>query len=184
MTDLITFNNIAVLVVLLIAAVIDVRTTKIPNKLTFPAAAVGIIANGVIGGWWGALMAVAGWFLGVALMMILNPKGKMGFGDVKLMATVGAFLGWQGVLICFLYFSIVYGAVSIFKLVSSIPWKQIFTAIQTCGGNIELAMKSIDLASCLETAKSRMALAPVMAIGVLIAIVLMEPTKWFLGMTK
>jgi len=42
-----TFNQIAILLVVAVAAVIDVKTTKIPNVITFPAAAVAMTSPSI-----------------------------------------------------------------------------------------------------------------------------------------
>ncbi|MBX9695781.1 MAG: A24 family peptidase [Cyanobacteria bacterium] len=175
------FNHIAVLIIVAIAAVIDVRTTKIPNKLTFPAAGVGIISSGVLFGWNGALMAVAGWFVGVLVMMLANPTRKMGFGDVKLMAAIGTFIWWKGVVLTFLYFAIIYGAVAIYKISFALPWVQVFRAVGTFGGDLDLAMKSVNMDQTNKTAKSPIALAPIILIALTLAIFLEQPTLNFLG---
>jgi prepilin peptidase CpaA len=75
------------------AAVIDLRTRRIPNVLTAAMAVAGIAfaAAGV-----GAITptaAVAGLVVGGLLMLPGHALGATGSGDVKLMAAVGALLG-------------------------------------------------------------------------------------------
>jgi prepilin peptidase CpaA len=76
-----------------IASVIDWRTRRIPNKLTFPLVFVALVANVVVGGWSGGLSSLIGLVFGLAFFLLLMLLGAMGPGDVKLMAALGALLG-------------------------------------------------------------------------------------------
>lgn len=118
-------------IVALIGAVIDVRTTKIPNVLTFPAAAVGIILNTLFFGFGphGLINAVAGWFVGVILTIAMTLGRKAGFGDSKLIGAVGAFLGWKDVILVFFYFCILWGVVAVYRFCSALPWKRMGGAL-------------------------------------------------------
>ncbi len=80
---------------LLVAAVIDYRTYKIPNWLTFSGMAFGLLYNTVIPfpHYSGFLWAFGGLALGFLIMLPLYALRAMGAGDVKLMAMTGAFLG-------------------------------------------------------------------------------------------
>ncbi|MBA3746470.1 MAG: prepilin peptidase [Solirubrobacterales bacterium] len=75
-------------------ALIDAETRKIPNKLTLPAAVLGLVLGTALdpGGEVERLIAalVAGGIL--ALPSLLHPAG-MGMGDAKLMAVLGLYLG-------------------------------------------------------------------------------------------
>jgi len=94
--------RLALLVVLLaLAAFIDVRTYRIPNWLTAGGAAIGLALGAAIqwqvfGPAWavdGLLWSLGGLAAGLVLMLPMYALRVMGAGDVKLMAMAGAFLG-------------------------------------------------------------------------------------------
>lgn len=77
----------------LVAALWDMRTRRIPNKLTFPLFLTGILWSTYVGGAWGFLESiVAGIALSVPFLVLYVFAGG-GAGDVKLMAGIGAWLG-------------------------------------------------------------------------------------------
>jgi len=87
---------------LVVVAVIDAATRRIPNRLTYPltpALAVLLVAAALLDGAPGAaLRAVAGGALAFAALLVLallSPRG-MGMGDVKLAAFIGLGLGYLG----------------------------------------------------------------------------------------
>ena len=90
---LIEFRAAAALIVAAAAMFWDLRTRRIPNELTFGAAAVALGYGLIAGGPWGLLMAAAGWLAGAALFFPIFALGGMGAGDVKLLAALGAWLG-------------------------------------------------------------------------------------------
>ena len=84
------------MVLLLIAAVIDVRTSRIPNWLVFAGALYGLAYNAISPLYArdiGILFALGGLAVGLAALLPAYLFRVMGAGDVKLMAMVGAFLG-------------------------------------------------------------------------------------------
>ncbi|MDR0273248.1 MAG: prepilin peptidase [Clostridiales bacterium] len=110
--------------VLLVVSFIDADTQEIPDGLLIIGAVAGIIfiACGHFMSeifphardWKDALLGV---IAGAAPLLIIDrlcllivKKDGFGYGDVKLMAMVGLFLGWQNVLMAFL-FAFVSGAV-------------------------------------------------------------------------
>jgi len=80
------------------AAVIDLRTRRIPNALTFGAAACALLYHAITGGVPGALYALVGWFVGAAVFFPIFALRGLGAGDVKLLAALGAWLGPVGAL--------------------------------------------------------------------------------------
>src|SRR5215210_7805328 len=89
----IDFRAAAVVVVAFTALLFDVRTRRIPNWLTFGAAAAGVVYATFVAGPSGAGTAAAGWLAGVALFFPVFALGGMGAGDVKLLGALGAWLG-------------------------------------------------------------------------------------------
>ena len=78
---------------LLACCVVDVRTRRIPNALSGPALALGVILGGIAGGTPGVVASLAGAALIIAMLLPAFALGGIGGGDVKMMAAVGAFLG-------------------------------------------------------------------------------------------
>src|SRR4030042_3319596 len=88
--------------VLIIAAVNDIRVQKIPNWLTSPAMAVGIIYHTGLKGLEGFIFSWGGIGVGIVVMIGFYLVGGTGAGDVKLMGAVGGFLGPKGGFLVFL----------------------------------------------------------------------------------
>jgi prepilin peptidase CpaA len=85
--------QIAAMAIVLVACVIDVRSRRIPNALTFGAAVMAFAFHAWTGGLGGFLTSAAGWTVGAALFFPFFALRGMGAGDVKLIAAVGAWLG-------------------------------------------------------------------------------------------
>lgn len=86
------------LVVVLLAAAIDIRSRRIPNWLSLPAVAAGLIANTANDGWAGLSRSFGGIALAILLVGSLCAIRTMGMGDLKLCAAVGALVGASALL--------------------------------------------------------------------------------------
>ena len=88
-----TGPQIAALGVGVVACLMDLRSRRIPNWLTFGSAAAALGFHTVTAGLAGALSSGAGWLIGVLLFFLPFALGGMGGGDLKLLAALGAWLG-------------------------------------------------------------------------------------------
>ena len=86
--------------VLGIAIVMDLRSSRIPNWLTFPAMGFALAGHAWLGSMHGVMFSLVGLGTGLGLFFLIYLAGGIGAGDVKLMAAIGAFVGVYGVLSC------------------------------------------------------------------------------------
>jgi leader peptidase (prepilin peptidase) / N-methyltransferase len=93
---------------LVIVAVIDARTRRIPNKLTYPLTpallalmVIAALASGMPGLALRSLLGGVAAFVVLLVLALISPRG-MGMGDVKLAAFIGiglGYLGWGNVVV-------------------------------------------------------------------------------------
>ena len=79
----------------LLGAYFDVISARIPNRLTYTAIVVGLLARLALMGWKGFVAGLAGLLLCGGMFFVLFMIHAMGGGDVKLMAAVGAWVGYR-----------------------------------------------------------------------------------------
>ncbi len=81
------------------AAVYDMRYRRIPNWLNVLGVLLGLALNSwlIVDGrpWPGLIFALKGMGLGFGVYFALYAIRAMGAGDAKLMAAIGAMVGWQ-----------------------------------------------------------------------------------------
>jgi prepilin peptidase CpaA len=97
----------------LVACVTDLRHRRIPNVLTFGAAAAALVYGGLNGGWVGVGSASLGWLIGAAAFIVPFALGGLGGGDVKLLAAIGAWLGPVGAIWVALYTGVAGGIMAL-----------------------------------------------------------------------
>lgn len=97
--------------VLIAAAVTDIRTARIYNAVTYPAIAIGLIGHTLMGGprfgagefELGLLGSLCGLAAGFLPLFVAWFAGGIGGGDAKLMGAVGALAGWRFALAAMFY---------------------------------------------------------------------------------
>lgn len=117
-----------VLATLVALAAIDWDTTLLPDSLTLPLLWAGLLAAAL--GWTGLPLQNALWGVLAGYLSLwsvywvfkkVTGKEGMGFGDFKLLAALGAWLGWQAILPIVLMASVIGALVGIaMKLRSSL----------------------------------------------------------------
>ena len=103
-------------IILIAAAVNDLRFQKIPNLLTYPAMGIALGYHFIISGPDGLLFSAGGLAFGIAVFILPYLMGGMGAGDAKLMGAVGAILGARVVFIAFLFTAIAGGIYALILL--------------------------------------------------------------------
>lgn len=96
-----------------VATVTDLRTRRIPNWLVIPFLLAGLTVSAWTGGWYGLGRSALGALLGAAALGIFYLAGGMGMGDVKLFASIGAWVGpWQ-LVFAFLFMGLAGGLMAL-----------------------------------------------------------------------
>ena len=89
---------------MIVLLVIDLQHQILPNEITLPGIVVGLAASLVAEpGWRDALIGAAAgggvlWLVAWAYERLRHQEG-LGLGDVKMLAMIGAFLGWKLMLL-------------------------------------------------------------------------------------
>ena len=144
-----------------LAAVIDLRTRRIPNALTGSLAVVGLGLAAMKLGPIGIGGALIGVLLGFAFMLPGYIFGATGAGDVKLFAAAGALLGPAATVRAFIYTAIAGGVLA---LVVAVRRRRLHRTLTAAAGLIS----NTSAVAAIESpdADNRFAYAPAIAIGV------------------
>jgi leader peptidase (prepilin peptidase)/N-methyltransferase len=115
---------------MLVITFIDLDFQIIPDAITLPGIVIGLLSASFIFpdpfslsyGQWpivGFINSTTGFLLGGGLFYFIAyaSRGGMGGGDVKMMAMVGAFMGWKAVLLTTFLGSLVGSVVGLFMMV-------------------------------------------------------------------
>lgn len=76
-----------------VGAAFDIKSRRIPNFVTGPSLAFGLLLHGIGDGWHGLLSSFAAALICGAIFLVFYLAGGMGAGDVKLMTAVGCLAG-------------------------------------------------------------------------------------------
>lgn len=130
------------LALLIVAAVSDALTYRIPNWLTVTGMLMGLSASTLLAPapMTAFLGALGGLAVGLVCLMPLHALRVMGAGDVKLMGAVGAFLGVPDVLIAIVTTLIVGGVVAF-------AWMLALRVSRRVMGNVGSIARSVAVAT-------------------------------------
>jgi prepilin peptidase CpaA len=142
------------------AAVIDGLKLKVPNWLTFHLVLGGLAYSAWIGGGPGLAGSLGGAAIGLALLMPLYMIGGMGAGDVKLLAGVGAWVGWQVTLGAFITSAVVGGVMAVAMVAWTGEYARHWAMFQTIGQEILTVRDPVKLSKTAAARKPTMLLLP------------------------
>ena len=98
--------NMVFVTALLVLTLIDFDVQVLPDVITLPGIGLGIAASGALGSWRAALVSALTAFSAYAAFglfgkawELLRKEEALGQGDWKLVAMIGAFLGWRGLIV-------------------------------------------------------------------------------------
>jgi len=104
---------------------IDADHKLLPDQITLPLLWAGLIANSfglfvpLADALWGAVLGYMSLWTVFWAFKLLTGKDGMGYGDFKLLAALGAWMGWQSLLVIILMSSLVGAVVGTVMLVIS-----------------------------------------------------------------
>jgi leader peptidase (prepilin peptidase)/N-methyltransferase len=119
------FGALLLTAVLLALTFIDADTHLLPDGLTLPLLWAGLLFNlwtgrvALADAVWGAVVGYLLLWSVYWLFKLLTKKEGMGYGDFKLLAALGAWLGWQKVPMVLLFSSLVGAVVGIMLMVAA-----------------------------------------------------------------
>ncbi len=109
--------------VLIALTMIDFDTQLLPDNITLPLLWVGLIINSqgiftdLTSALWGAIAGYLSLWVVYQAFKLLTGKEGMGYGDFKLLAALGAWMGWQSLPVIILMSSLVGAAVGIAMII-------------------------------------------------------------------
>lgn len=116
---------IAVGIIAGLAAISDLRQRRIPNVITVPAAALGLLFHTLLPfgeGWW---FALAGFAVGAVLLILPYLLGGGGMGDIKLLAALGTWLGPFWILVAFATGTVVGAVLTLICLIAGRSFEEL-----------------------------------------------------------
>ena len=158
-------TSIVILIILALAVVWDLNSRKIPNALTMPAAAGGLVFHLFTKGVPGLKFSSLGLAVGLGIFLVPYLLGGIGGGDVKLLAALGAWLGPKSILIATLYSGLAGGLLALVVIVVS--GGKGFNFIRTIYEDLVLFITFRERQPLASRGKSRMPYSLAIAVGTL-----------------
>ena len=119
--------QLIVAAVVIVAGVYDIRFRRIPNWLVLPALLLGFALNTFLYGFGGLKDSGLGFGLAILFYMPLYLLRGRGAGDVKLMAALGALVGWRNWLIIFVISGLLGGVLALVLILFARRFRRTFS---------------------------------------------------------
>jgi prepilin peptidase CpaA len=133
------WEYVGCLILLILAFITDIKSMKIPNKITIGGIVMGIVFHTVMYGQAGLVFSLKGAGVGFGLMLILYWCRAVGGGDVKLFGGIGAWCGTSLTLSTMMYSLLAAGCIGIVILIGRRElWQRLHGVLQHVLGAIVL----------------------------------------------
>ncbi len=161
--------------IVIAAAVTDLKWRKVPNWLTIPALGVGLVMGVISGGTTGLLMSLAGIALALGFWIVTClVGGTLGGGDIKLLAALGAI---QGPRLLAYVFIISVGVGGVIAVATALYHRTLRASVQRLfRGLATMFISSMPTQIVNETGTIRFPYTPAIAVGTVAALFYL--TNW------
>ena len=146
--------------ILIVAAWIDGRELRVPNWITLPMILAGLVYSTSVGGIGGLGAGVIGMCVGLLTLLPLYAVGGMGAGDVKLMAGIGAWLGWEITLAAFCVSTVVGAVIAVLMVLWTRSMKHHYENLLLILSEWMVIRNPVELSAIAAERKPRMLLLP------------------------
>ena len=102
----------------LAAGITDLRSRRIPNWLTYPAAPIAVVLHAIAGKWPETRLSLEGLALGLGLLLPFVLLRSLGGGDWKLVGALGAFFGPRSLLLVLFYTLLINALIAIVMIIA------------------------------------------------------------------
>ncbi len=166
----IDYKLLAVLILLVIAVISDLRTYRISNTVTFGFMLFGLVSNLITDGVKGMLFSVQGLILPVISLLLVYIMRAVGAGDVKLLSAIGAFMGsgfiFNVILYTFLCGGIIAALLILVRRNGTERLRYLLLYVKTC----TLSMSLVEYSDLMERSDgSKFHFSPAIAFGTIMA---------------
>ena len=154
----------------IVASLCDMRSRRIPNWLVFPFLLAGVIVSSVTHGWGGFVDSISGVVLAAVLLGLFYWLGGMGMGDVKLCASVGAWIGPQQLVFALVFMGLAGGVMAFGWAIQGGFLKEMLSGTgDLLFGFRKRGFRPHDTLVLANPATRRMPYAPAIAIGAILS---------------
>lgn len=171
------FDLFALVAFVVIAALYDIKSRRIPNLLIIVGLFTSIIYQATSEYGHGLAFWALGFVVGFVCFLPLYIIRAMGAGDVKLIALVGSFVGATGAFQIVILTVLAGGALALLVMLWNRSWKLVFENIGLMTANITIAAITRQLPKAEAPAKSagNLPYGVAIAAGTLLYICLFRP---------
>jgi len=108
--------------ILIYVSAYDLYYKKIPNLASISISILGFIYNFLLNGSYGLTLSFYGLTAGFFVTLFFYRFAHLGAGDVKLIAAIGSFVGYQSILLIIVYSYVISAVLGLIFIKLWLPW--------------------------------------------------------------